>query len=69
MTSIRLPTMVLPALHSIQRCVLWVGALLLSSVATTEYHLEKKDKERFLRNENIRCSNADFPNYGHCAKA
>ncbi len=29
---------------------LWVGALLLSSVATTEYHLEKKDKNA-LRNE------------------
>lgn len=30
---------------------LWVGALLLSSVATTEYHLEKKDKERFTQRE------------------
>ncbi len=30
---------------------LWVGALLLSSVATTEYHLEKKDKKRFTQRE------------------
>jgi putative membrane protein len=30
---------------------LWVGALLLSSVATTEYHLEKKDKNRFTKRE------------------
>ncbi|MFR4954677.1 YhgE/Pip domain-containing protein [Enterococcus gallinarum] len=30
---------------------LWVGALLLSSVATTEYHLENKDKERFTQRE------------------
>ncbi|MEB8398944.1 YhgE/Pip domain-containing protein [Enterococcus casseliflavus] len=30
---------------------LWVGALLLSSVATTEYHLEKKEKKRFTQRE------------------
>lgn len=30
---------------------LWVGALLLSSVATTEYHLEKKDKKRVTQRE------------------
>ena len=30
---------------------LWVGALLLSSVATTEYHLEKKDKKCFTQRE------------------
>ncbi len=30
---------------------LWVGALLLSSVATTEYHLERKDKKRFTQRE------------------
>ncbi|WP_313510611.1 YhgE/Pip domain-containing protein [Enterococcus sp.] len=30
---------------------LWVGALLLSSVATTEYHLDKKDKQRFTKRE------------------
>jgi putative membrane protein len=30
---------------------LWVGALLLSSVATTEYHLDKKDKKRITQRE------------------
>lgn len=30
---------------------LWVGALLLSSVAATEFHLEGKDKKRFSKRE------------------
>ena len=51
MTSIRLPTMVLPALHSIQRCVYGSGRYCCQVWLLTEYHLEKKDKERFTQRE------------------
>lgn len=30
---------------------LWVGAVLLSSVATTEYYLGKKDRNNFTKRE------------------
>src|SRR5699024_3615517 len=30
---------------------IWVGAVLLSSVATTDYYLEKKDKTKFTKRE------------------
>lgn len=45
---------------------LWVGAVLFSSVATTDFHLDSKDKKRYTKRETFAARGLTFLTMGIC---